>query len=210
MKLLMYMLLALNLVLALLGWIEFRKTKAIPVFKIESSASEIRLLEELSAVSGQAWQDERCWLMGPLANRESAESLKSDLAGVDYFAELVETEIKRAPGYWVYYGPIESYEQSLAQLREFKSKGIDSFIIKKKELNGSISVGVFKNIDSAKRMQSIMLRKGYKTKMAEIPKTSTEYWVSIKVPVGGALEERFGGYLEAQKQALEARQIFCK
>lgn len=209
MKLLMYLLLTLNLILAMLGWLDIRKAKVEPVFSVRPGVEEIVLLGSARAAGTLAQVEEQCWLLGPIALEAEARQVESELSGIDYFAELVRSDIELAPAYWVYFGPIDSYSESLSRLREFKSKGIDSYIIKKEDLYGSISLGVFNNIDSANRMQGIMSRKGYETKIAEFPKTAVEYWVSIKVPVGGLLETNFEAYLKARKQALEARQIFC-
>lgn len=205
----MYLLLTLNLVLATLGWLDIRKERVMPVFSQDDGVAEIQLLGGVERMGAEPLHGDMCWLLGPLELEAEAERVRSELSGIDYFAELVRSKIELAPAYWVYFGPIDAYKQSLAQLREFRAKGVDSFIIKKEGLSGSISLGVFNNIDSAKRMQAIMRRKGYETKMAEFPKTATEYWVSIKVPVAGPLEADFNTYLKAQKQALEARQIFC-
>lgn len=207
MKLLLYILLATNLVLGVLGWLDMRKIKLQPVYIEDRGVKLLRLLADRQVLAESV---DQCWLFGPLSSEGDASEIKAEVSKVDYFARLLTTDVVKAPGYWVYFGPIEEYAESLRQLREFQSKGIDSFIISKEALRGSISLGVFENIDSAKRMQAIMLRKGYQTKMAEIPKLEKEFWVSLKFPSGGPLESQFQAIASRQNKALEVRQIFCK
>jgi len=209
MKLIMYTLIALNVLLAFLGWLDMRSVRVMPAYQeAEGLKTQVVLIQERVA-EGQALAED-CWLFGPFDARDQAAEVRKRFSDVDYFAQLLETEVEKAPAYWVYYGPISTYKESLRQLREFQSKGIDSFIIGQQALKGSISLGVFANIDSAKRMQGIMKRKGYATKMTEIPKKASEFWLSIKVPGEGPLKGRFEGLLSAEKSSLEARQIFCK
>ena len=211
MRLVMYLLLSANLVLAILVWLDYRTVTPLLAYEPEKDVERILLLSDGTKSLPQAEEGrDVCWLFGPMSQRQVALDLKSRLAEVDYFSSVVESQIEKAPGYWVYYGPISAYQDSLAQLREFRRKNIDSFIITKEELKGSISLGVFDNIDSAKRMLAIMKRKGYDTRMAEIPRQDTEYWVSLTYPSDSSLEQRFERYLAEQNGSLEGRQIFCK
>lgn len=206
MKLLAYVLLLLNIGIAFGQWLEFRKVKVLPEFVMPEGVTGIELLvaDEVAVIQ------QECWLLGPLSSEDRANKLRAVVAKIDYFAELVSSDIQKAPSYWVYFGPIESYGESLERLREFKAKGIDSFIIGDGKLKGSISLGVFANIDSARRMTSIMDRRGYSVKMAEIPKYEKEYWVSVKVPVKEGLKDDFEHFLEQEKKHLDARKVFCK
>jgi len=205
-KLLMYVLLLLNLALALGQWLEYRKVKVLPEFSKVAGVDHIELLAGGSTDVAR----QECWLLGPMPSESQAVAVRNDVARVDYFAELVSSDIQKAPGYWVYFGPLASYDDSLVQLKEFKSKGIDSFIIGEPRLKGSISLGVFNNIDSARRMTAIMMRKGYQVKVAEIPKYDKEYWVSLRVPEKPELKGEFEVFLEQEKKQFDARKVFCK
>ena len=206
MKLLAYVLLLLNIGIAFGQWLEYRKVRVLPEFEMPEGIAGIRLL----VADDVAVIQQECWLLGPVSSEDRANKLRADMASIDYFAELVSSEIQKAPSYWVYYGPMENYGESLGQLREFKAKGIDSFIIGDGSLKGSISLGVFANIDSARRMTSIMDRRGYSVKMAEIPKYEKEYWVSVKVAIKEGLKDNFDRFLEQEKMHLDARKVFCK
>lgn len=209
MRLVMYLLLIANVALALMIWLDYRGVRQPEVYKEKQGVHVIQLLQRGLHDNGLV-ASERCWLFGPESDRKVVELLKVELSSIDYFSKIVETEVKKAPGYWVYFGPLENEQASRAQLREFQSKGIDSFIIRRKDLNGSISLGVFENIDSANRMLKIMQRKGYVAKMTEIPKSEKEFWLQLKYPKESDLEARFLSYLDTKKTALESREIFCK
>lgn len=205
MRLAMYLLLSANLVLALFVWLDYRATAPSTSYSHLDSVATLELVvgDELGGGRG-------CWLFGPMASREGAEQIKVEMVAAGFPATVVETEQLKAPGYWVYYGEYQRYEDSLAQLREFQKKGIDSFIIGRGELQGSISLGVFENIDSARRMTKIMSRKGYETKMYEIIRHSNEFWVGLDRPVNQAEKLVIERFLSAQKSLVERRQIFCK
>ena len=207
MKWLMFLLLFLNFALATFGWLDLRKGARQAVYSSPLGMREIELLGggRVLDVSPAGL----CWLIGPLVVEQRASTIYRRFLDVGFDAQVIVDEVDKAPGYWVYYGPIASYPESLQQLKEFQSKGIDSFIIGRDGLKGSISLGVFENIDSARRMKKIMLAKGYETDLYEIAKKKKRFWV--RADVSAMIEDKalFDSVLGAENKAPEKRQVFC-
>ncbi len=207
MKWLLVLLFALNVSLGLLQWFKAREQAGQSHFQDSDAIASIMLLgKQMSASESR----ERCLLVGPLQGEAKSEQLLSVLVVEGVKAELIRKKVDKAPGYWVYFGPFANANESLAQLREFHSKSIDSFIIRNGELKGNISLGVFENIDSARRMKKIMKRNGYETKMREIEKSEDEFWVLISGSNNGGDFSRSTALLKGLSGVPEMRQIFCK
>lgn len=205
MRLVMYLLLSTNLVMALFVWLDYRASSPSVSYTHQRSVASLELVE-----GDVAKNEQLCWLFGPVTSKQGADQIKVEMEAAGFASKVVETEQIKAPGYWVYYGDYQRYEDSLAQLREFQKKGIDSFIIGQGELKGSISLGVFDNIDSARRMAKILSRKGYETKMHEIVRRDNEFWVSLDRFVNKSEKRVIERFLSAKDSLVEGRQIFCK
>lgn len=206
MKGLMYLLLLLNASLALLGWLDLRRVSPAPAYVSVDSVHEIALVNE-GRLRGEL---KACWLLGPFIEERRAKSLYSRASGVGLAARVVEDDVVKAPGYWVFYRVEGGYSHSLAKLKEFQVKGIDSFIIGREPLRGNISLGVFENIDSARRMKAIMKGRGYLSELYEFSKSERHYWVRVFVPSEKGEKALFDAVLSAENHPLEKRQVFCK
>lgn len=197
-------LLIANFLVGTFIWQQTKNKSAVPLYKQYPAAVRINLLSDVSDKKG------RCLLMGPISDSVVAARIESLLSDSGVESELVVQPINKAPGYWVYFGPISTEELALGQLRKFRAQGIDSFIIRQGNLVGSISLGVFENIDSAMRMIASMERIGYSVQISEIKKAKNVFWLRI---IGGQKStevEEIGALLGGEEGRPEMRQIFCK
>jgi len=208
MKWILVLLFAMNVSLGLVQWFKARDMHVQAVYTESDSIAPIILLGVGSEKTTQS--GERCLLVGPMHDQEKSQQLLAVLRGKGVVAKSVVRQVEKAPGYWVYYGPFEGGDAALKQLREFQDKAIDSFIIRSGFLKGNISLGVFENIDSARRMKKIMKRKGYETKMQEIAKSEDEFWLLISGAETDVDFSRSAAILKGLRGVPEMRQIFCK
>lgn len=202
----MVWLFAANVIAAVWIWIDIRQIKPAPEYELYEYAKEVAVLKRGDVATGIR----RCMLLGPFENEERANVFQDVLKERRLPFERVEQSLEKAPTYWVYFGPLPDYDSAVAQLREFQSKNIDSFIITREDLYGAISVGVFENIDSARRMQVQMTRKGYPTSIRNIFKYKTVWWYEIRTDqelIKAIKNKQLDGY---GRPDFDFREIFCK
>lgn len=197
-------LLIANLLVGTFIWQQSKSKPTSPPYKQYPAAVRISLLSDVNN------RVARCLLLGPISDSAVAAKLEALLSNSDVRSELVMQSIEKAPGYWVYFGPISTEEAALDQLRKFQAQGIDSFIIRQGNLAGSISLGVFENIDSAMRMIASLERMGYSVQIAEIKKADEVFWLQILRGQKPTEVEEISALLGGKEGLPEMRQIFCK
>ncbi len=199
----------LNLLLAGMQWYTYRVQVRAPTYVVEQGVPRLDLLND--AISEAALGGARCLLLGPFESSDAAKEVRALLpARAGFEVELVEQQLKKAPSYWVFDGPFDDAASLEARYREFQEKRIDSFIIRSGELANGISVGVFENIDSAKRMLSQMKAKGYRVNMRPISRNRYAFWLSVSRSGEGVPDSEIRQLFKGLKGLPESRQIFCK
>jgi len=212
MKWALFVLLSLNLVIAGVQWLNMRETKELPVYKEVIGSSGVELLQEVRKKSlvDIEGKDKRCLLMGPTKEKVVADKMHAALYAEGFLAELVIQKIDKAPGYWVYYDRFEGDGGREKQLAEFKLRGIDSFIIRQGDLAGAISLGVFENIDSTRRLKKKMTKLGYEVQFKDIKNSELEYWILLPVNYMAESRMKIEQIFAPIKKVQEMREIFCK
>ncbi len=191
---------SLNVALALWFWNDARQLKIGPRYQLTDGVVELKVT---ALGSG-------CLLLGPISEQRVAEDFERSVSQAGLEANLIREDQERAPRYWVYFGPMADYSEALAQHRKFKSEGVDNFIITQDDLYGALSIGVFENIDSAQRLQTIMRAKGYKTSIRNIFKFESRWWVEIAVPESDLIVNKINSIKRDHGLDLEMREFFCK
>jgi len=172
---------------------------------------ESKVLQEVGGSSGGMGAIEPlCLLLGPLDSKEEATQLLSLFQQEDLKVELVAQPIKKAPNYWVYLAPFENRKAAIVKLKELQSAKVDSYLITQGELANGISLGVFENIDSARRMSKRRKGQGYDVKVSELGKSEFEYWIAILEEYTEELDLEVTKIASKLEESLEKRQIFCK
>jgi len=191
---------AVNVCFAVWQWSGMRTIKNVPAYTLDKGVQTLRLAE-----SGRG-----CFLIGPLAEQARAEELDGRLKALGLYSELIQKQTEKAPRYWVYYGPLPDYEMALEQSRKFRAEGLDNFIITQESLYGAVSLGVFENIDSARKMQALVQRKGYATSIRNIFKFDSAWWVEVLVPNEPEKSNEISRIVGGFGLAPELREFFCK
>ena len=130
-------------------------------------------------VSEQVATSKRCPAAGPFKNLDSASEFLLKLVGRGIRAELSEVSLEQSNDTWVIIPPLKGRRSALRKLRELQAKGIDSYIITQGRLTNAISLGLFKQYQSALGVQTDMKKVGYDTVLEKHLRQSTEYWVQI-------------------------------
>ena len=104
MKWIFLSLLAINVVLISIQWVNSRNI-TVPEKYIERGGSKsLDLLVEVGSerLSARRAAD-MCLLLGPLENEGQAEVILQSLGGDNKSSKLVVQKVKKAPSYWVYF-----------------------------------------------------------------------------------------------------------
>ena len=220
-------LLSLNLLVFGVQWLELQKKNiksgAAKLAKVSGTSSTLTLLQEVKLLpsaqvvggdnevpAADEQGDELCFLIGPMDDQAAVERLQLAMQEEGVNTVPRENKIKLAPEYWVYLEPLESRKAAIIRLKELQVRKIDSYLIAQGELRNGISLGLFRNIDSAERMQARRIEQGFDAKIREIPKTKSEFWLFSKEEANMRLMGRISRVLNVENSDVEARQIFCK
>jgi len=199
-------LIALNLVILTAQWLNKREIALLPEYEKSEEGKEIVLLKERGLIAAEGGL---CDLLGPIKHKKEADHI---LSGLDEDASLIRKITKEkvmAPGYWVYL-EISEGASTTAELGKLKAKNMDSFVISSGMLKGHISLGVFDNIDLAKRLVKDVAKSNISLDIAEIKKKEQEYWLLLPADYAAENKEKFDKILASAQYDQEMRQISCK
>lgn len=201
-----YLLCTLNIAMLVVLWSDHRDSARQQHYAELDDVSRIELVKRVDNGGGR----EACILLGPFAERALVDTLKADLGMLGYVADVLEQEVSKAPAYQVYVDEFREGYNAAGQVKLFSQVGVDSYVIATGDLAGLISVGVFRNIDSAQRMEKIMRKKGYQTKMAEIERHDDDFWLQVKAAYIVENKKKIADFLRLKSRQSEMRQFFCK
>lgn len=209
MKWIFLSLLVVNIALISMQWLSSRGISLPPEYEEGKGSERLKLLSEVNGGLSVGERSALCLLLGPLESREQAGLMLKVLNGDDENARLVVQNVKKAPSYWVYYDNFLD-KTALAMSVEFKLKEVDSYVVGTGKLKGSLSLGVFENIDLAYRLKKMMKKKGYDTKISEITKVDNEFWLLLSAGYAAENKKKIDEMLTPLKKMHEKREIMCK
>ena len=210
MKWIFLSLLAINVVLISIQWVNSRNITVPEKYIERGDSKSLDLLVEVGSerLSARRAAD-MCLLLGPLENEGQAEVILQSLGGDNKSSKLVVQKVKKAPSYWVYFN---TYAEKTVDewLEDFKLKKIDSYVIRSGDLKGALSLGVFENIDLAYRLKKMMKKKGFESKISEINKLDSEFWLLFSAGYAAENKKKIDEMLIPLKKMHEKREIMCK
>lgn len=143
----------------------------------ELDAQQIKYKEKKTTVSNEDGQ--RCYSVGPLKDEDDAKYLSVRAEALGFESEVRSLTTGGSVENWVHIPPLSNRQQSLQLLRELQGRGIDSYIITQGELAEGISLGLFKNQTSAKKLTQKMRAMGYKVIIKEVLRGEKELWLEF-------------------------------
>ena len=144
----------------------------------EAGNASVQLLSERASPVSDALVP--CQDIGPIADILVAQELVTGLseAGVD--ASLQEMAMPTGEyDYRVLLPPLPSLQEAFRRLREFKSRGIESYVITQGEDAQGISLGVFSTLDRAETLRGRLQESGYDVQIRGIPRLVHGYRVRV-------------------------------
>ncbi|MCY0966097.1 SPOR domain-containing protein [Parathalassolituus penaei] len=178
-----------NMVLMAYYWQKEGTTKAnisSQTVELPTTGQRLTLLSETTIALPKAREVDtngrrRCYLLGPYGDEidsrhAAARSQALGLTGRSIYTEIPSGEPEE---YWVYIPPRPSRDAAVRILKEMQKRGFDSFIITKGELAEGVSLGVFRNQDSAVQLADQVREFNSQVAVKQVTKTRREFWLEI-------------------------------
>ncbi len=112
-----------------------------------------------------------CEMVGPFENVSAAKDFVGRLRAIEVQSAVEELELPSGIGFWVYLEPEINRESALRRLGELQSRGVDSYVIPKGDLENGISLGMFSKKELADGRISEMKRLGLSPNVKEIERS---------------------------------------
>ncbi len=163
----------------------------------------------LDAPEAEAFSKPLCTLVGPFEKILRAEYFVERLEALDVESAVQEVEIPGDIGYWVYLPSLDSRKEAFNKLRELQSKGIDSYVIPRGDLENGISFGMFSQENLADQRLADMREQGYQAELREVERSYKEIWVILQPGQGRLLDPESWQSVLASESNLQRRQNYC-
>lgn len=150
--------------------------------------------DELEAGGGAVLADEVCWVLGPFDNEEAVEVTDERLA-VSWMRERYERDVD----YWVLLGPYGGQAPASSMLQELKKQRIDSYLIRRGEMENAISLGVFSDESRAERHASTMRSRGYAVEVRRVADEAIRLWLVYRGADQGGDFDASMAFMESNK-----------
>ena len=132
-------------------------------------------------VQAAAAEPEICLSVGPFADEGLAEQAAEVLKQHGLATELRTEWHDEFFGYWVYLPPYPSREAAVAVTRELKLHGIeDFFIVLASARQNAISLGVYRNHDTAINLQKRLKSMDFDARIERRMRSRAEYWLDYQ------------------------------
>jgi hypothetical protein len=202
-------LICLNLLVMVWFWRDQAGTSMERISEPEQKGEVLVLLSELDSsdidykeIKAKSSQvASRCYSVGPLADRIDAKHLKVRAEALGFNSELRGLTTGTSIEHWVHIPPQANRQQSLRLLRELQGRGVDSYIITQGDLAEGISLGLFRNEDSAQRLTKKMQGMDYNVVIKEVSRGEKELW--LEFPQVAQLTEAMRKRVVGEGQSLQ-------
>ena len=145
-------------------------------------------------------REQRCYSVGPFKDENDAKFLGIRAAALGFESGMRSLATGGSIEHWVHIPPLANRQQSLQLLRELQGRGVDSYIITQGDLAEGISLGLFRNQQSAENLTSKMQGLDYNVVIKEVLRGEKELW--LEFPQVTALTEAMRKRVAGEGQPL--------
>jgi len=195
-RLLFVLLVMLNIVAA--AWLLLGQPYAHVPPATDPGVPELHLLSELPAqqataasadsiaapVSAPATADTpadyRCLTLGPFATPHDLQQARSALAPLTQRMRSRQEQVAQSRSWWVYLPAPTSRAQALTLTRQLAARGIkDYFVVSGGDQPNTISLGLFKDQDNARKRRADVTAAGFPARITERTESAPQYWLDL-------------------------------
>lgn len=126
-------------------------------------------------------QKQLCYVLGPYKERLDARhaQARAEALGRNALIKVIDVPAESPSEHWVHVPPRRSRSDALSVLRALQKRSIDSYVITEGELENGISLGLFRNKDSANKLKRQVSAYGYPVDIQVRNKTKKEHWLEL-------------------------------
>lgn len=123
-----------------------------------------------------------CMALGPFATPQDLRNARQALTAQAVRMRSRQEQTTQSNGWWVYLPAASSHAQALAQARELSAHKIsDYFVVSSGDQSNTISLGLFKDPDNARKRRDDIVAAGFPARMSERSESVPEYWLDLVV-----------------------------
>lgn len=175
--------------LAYVGWREYHRTGEFEPVAIDPLAGtpELVLLREredamLAGEMVPSREDlalaSNCFALGPFSNEADLRRAFNALAPYVASSRERQTVETQDRGFWVYLPAVDTREEALRLARELSAAGLrDYYVVTAGAQENTISLGLFRLEDNARRRLEALRTLGFEATMARRTEESRAYWL---------------------------------
>lgn len=132
----------------------------------------------------------RCLAIGPFATPHDLQQARSTLAPLATRTRTRQEQVSQSHGWWVYLPAPGSRAQALALARQLAASGLkDYLVVGGGDQPSTISLGLFKDQDNARKRRAEVTAAGFPARIVERTENTPQYWLDL-VSTRGDLDWR--------------------
>lgn len=132
-----------------------------------------------------------CYTIGPLPTLHAQQRAEERLGPFVSMLRLRQTSADRDRGWWVYL-PATSRSEALQLTRQLAEADVeDYYVVAGGQLENSVSVGLYENIDNARNRQARIRALGFNAQMEIRRESVPQFWIDYQVESGEEPPWRF-------------------
>ncbi|GAB3789359.1 SPOR domain-containing protein [Dyella agri] len=162
--------------LRLLSELPAQATTATPAASVAPPASA----PSPSPATADTPADYRCLTLGPFATPHDLQQARSALTPVTLRMRSRQEQVSQSRSWWVYLPAPGSRAQALALTRQLAARGIkDYFVVGGGDQPNTISLGLFKDQDNARKRRADVTAAGFPAHVTERTESVPQYWLDL-------------------------------
>ncbi len=161
---------------------------AAPAVSASLAAGAPDITDTLTA---DAAGERRCVALGPFATPQDVRLARQILEAKVERSRVRQEQSTESGSWWVYLPPVTNRVQALARARQLADRHVsDYFVVSSGEHANSVSLGLFKDPDNARRRRDEVIAAGFPAGMIRRAETVPAYWLDLVVPAGAGIDWR--------------------
>lgn len=176
-------------------------SSSVPSLTLLGEADAGDLVQRFSKSNGQVREARRCYSVGPMKDRIDAKHVKARAEALGFESAMRSLSTGSLTEHWVHIPPLPDRQAALQLFKELQGRKIDSYVVTQGELAEAISLGLFRNIDSATQLKSRMDELGYTVEIREVKRGAKELW--LEFPQIAQLTEVMRNRVVGESEGLE-------
>lgn len=151
-----------------------------------------------------------CVTLGKFTDQRVAEQLRQRLLVLDIESRLQTRDVVVGADYWLVMPVVGGERHAVIQLSALQEQGIDSFLITRGEMAGSLSLGVFSREDHAQVRQEQLQQAGLDVRLHVLNKKEQQYVVEVGSKARRLVDQAMLTRLRADFPGLQHQYELCQ